>query len=93
MQAAAGQGEEQQVILQGLVVTQPEIEVGNHRQVDEGEGHRGAEVDERQRHLQIEGHRREGQRTHQQHVESRGLPGGVDLAEDAARQGAIRPIT
>ncbi|VXA82059.1 hypothetical protein AERO8C_120489 [Aeromonas veronii] len=50
-----------QVILETLVAAQLHIEVGNHRQVDEGEGHEGAKVDQRQRHLQIQRHRREGQ--------------------------------
>ena len=47
------------MVPQRLVVTELDVEVGDHRQVDEGEGHQGTEVDQRQCHLQVERHRRE----------------------------------
>ncbi len=65
------------------------IELGDHRQIDKGEGHQGTKVDQGQGDIQIEGDRRQRHATHQHHVDRRRAPARMDIAEEALRQHGI----
>src|SRR5699024_6941780 len=67
----------------------PERIVGDHREVDEGEGDERTEVDERGDEFEAERHRQQAYGTDEDDVEHRGVRLRVDVAEGPPRQHAI----
>src|SRR5699024_3926346 len=66
----------------------PERIVGDHREVDEGEGDERTEVDERGDEFEAERHRQQAYGTDEDDVEHRGVRLRVDVAEGPPRQHA-----
>ena len=76
-------------VLHGAVHLVADIELRDHRQVDEGEGHQRTEVDQRGRGHRVKRYRGQRDGTHQQHVQRRGTPLRMYIAEEASREHAV----
>jgi len=77
------------MIHNGFVALLADPELRNHRQVHKRECHQRTKVNQRRGGDQIEINRQQGNGADQQHVERRGAPCRMDIAEEAFREHAI----
>ena len=76
-------------IFPGFVKALPPPEVIKHRQVNEGERHQRAKVNQRRGGDQVEEQRRQRDDAHHDHVQRRSPPFWMDIAENALRENVI----
>ena len=77
------------MVFQRFVALFTDPELGDHRQVNEGERHQRAEVNQRRRRDEVEFNRQQRNCANQQHVPRRSPPFRMHVAEEARREHAV----